>query len=149
MLIIDQTEAKYRWQDIFFIDKANEDPPPYKIGDEQFWEEAGNEWKKQLKQYKNIPKRKREEWKPLAKRRMRESKKKAKQKLEEDEDGGKWETNQISLAEPEQIEMHQKEIAKRYNIGKSCIEQAREKISQHKIFKYKPTEISNQITYAL
>jgi len=74
MLIIDQTVAKYRPIDCFFIDKAELHPEPYKIGDDQFWIESECDWKDQLKLYNNIPNHDKEEWTEIAKRQWEDSK---------------------------------------------------------------------------
>ena len=79
MLIIDQTEAKYDVNDVFFIDQAR-DPsiitivpskhlgdikvkgPVFKIGNGDYWKAAGNNWKEQLFKAQNVPDPSRELW---------------------------------------------------------------------------------------
>jgi hypothetical protein len=63
LIIIDQTEAKYGIEDVFFIDKApdpKKEPLVYRVGNDAFWEKAQNNWKEQLRIAENIPNNKRE-----------------------------------------------------------------------------------------
>lgn len=73
MIIIDQTTAKYKATDCFFIDKANPHPDPYRIGDSEFWSDSGCDWEKQMKLFNNIPKHELDEWEEIAKRRWQKS----------------------------------------------------------------------------
>jgi hypothetical protein len=64
LVVIDQTEAHYDVKDVFYVDKAGKECPPYKVGDDWFWKESGCSWEKQLEKHKNVPAGgKQEEWK--------------------------------------------------------------------------------------
>ena len=63
MLVIDQTEAKYNVQDIFWKSSADEEPPePYRIGTLDFWMQSGCIWEDQVTRSGRTPKFKQKEW---------------------------------------------------------------------------------------
>lgn len=68
LMLIDQTEAKYKVEDTFFVAKAPDpktDRPVYRIGDDFFWKRARNDWKKQLARTKLVPCSGRQDWEKL------------------------------------------------------------------------------------
>lgn len=55
LLIIDQSTAKYSLNDgVFSVAKAEEFPPPFRVGDAQFWKESGCDWDEQVATWNNI-----------------------------------------------------------------------------------------------
>lgn len=53
VLVIDQTKARYKFQDMFFWDRADPNPKPYFLGWAQQWNDSGDDWHAQLKRAKN------------------------------------------------------------------------------------------------
>lgn len=97
MIIIDQATAKYNVRDAFHKTLAEEKPEEYKIGNDKFWEEAGNIWKDQLKKAKNKVKHDKDEWMALAKKRVAKESK-LKREREESDGDPRVETNQKAFA---------------------------------------------------
>jgi hypothetical protein len=44
MVIIDQSEAHYKMEDVFFVDKADINGKNFRIGDNAFWKESGSKF---------------------------------------------------------------------------------------------------------
>lgn len=99
VLIVDQTEAKYNVEDVFFKHKANQKPPPFKIGDLDFWKIANCNWEEQLNKYNNIPDRTLDDWKKIAGKRWKEERKKAILQQTDSLDD-RLESNQLIFAPP-------------------------------------------------
>jgi hypothetical protein len=136
MIVIDQTEAKYSADEMFFYDRAEEEVEPYALGDADFWKESGNDWKDQLRKYQNVqalhdieP----DEW-----RRRGEARIKAAQKRyqEEEEEMPRWKTNQIGLAPPKLRELHEQTIQKKF--GGNAYADALKKLDEKGFFNYYP-----------
>lgn len=143
MVVIDQTEAKYDVSEVFFVTKADENPPPFKLGDNAFWKQAGCNWKQQLKYYENIQKtiatRKKKQWKKIADKRIKEDERenKKKEEMQEDENEGKLPTNNPRLGPPEIQEAYDFEIKKQLGLDQgSHYEHAHKKLGS--IFEYIP-----------
>ena len=89
MLIVDQMEAHYTPEEMFFQHKADPHPEPFKVGGHQFWKQSGNVWKQQLEIYKNVEEHhsmKKADWKKNADKRAAEDKKKDEEEDREEED---------------------------------------------------------------
>jgi hypothetical protein len=55
LLVIDQSTAKYSLNDgVFSVAKAEEYPPPFRVGDAQFWKDSGCDWDEQMKIWENV-----------------------------------------------------------------------------------------------
>lgn len=128
MLVCDQTSAKYELKEVFFWDQA---PDPkktdlkFKIGDEQFWREAGCDWKAQLKKHKNAPSNKeKDDWKKEAKKRWKKEKEEKSWRVQREE--SKLEINQPFFADRKYRAMMMEE--QKREIGKSHVQQAAERI---------------------
>jgi hypothetical protein len=135
VVLIDQTEAKYSMEDVFFTDEAEPDPEPFRIGDDEFWALSGCDWKKQLKKAdnkkKNLDNMDKEAW-------LKRAKQKA-LKAKSDFKGSTWqlETNQIGLAEKSTQNTYQVALRKKYGLDKGSHVQNGFK-SVEKVFKYIP-----------
>jgi hypothetical protein len=127
---------------VFFKDKAEEDPPEYKIGDEQFWIESGDDWLLQLEKADRTPaKITSEEWKQRALRKLKKEK-------DNEEIFGKAEdwrmrTNQIGLASKEVRAIHEAEMKKKYAGGNTFAENMK-KLDDGKLYKYIPVKTHNR-----
>lgn len=120
MLIIDQTEARYRPEDAFFITKADPEPPPFRLGGVEFWRESGCDWEQQRKQYKKMPERNRMYYKKIVKSRLKKEK-----ELREQERrimNHKMVTNSLLLAP---VEVREAYYTHARNKDPSCVEKAR------------------------
>lgn len=86
---------------------------------------------------KNVKKiyKKREQWEKIAKKRVSKDKKEMK-KLRTEQDA-RLETNQISLANPEQRQMYEERLFKKMGHQKTHIQEARER--RGKLFKFVPS----------
>ncbi len=97
MVIVDQTRAKYDLKEIFFKTLAEEDPEPFKLGSDEFWEESGCSWEDQLMKAKKRPKRKLEDWQKLAEQKYKEMLKHKKEMDNEEVDEMLWTNNPTSV----------------------------------------------------
>lgn len=134
-LIIDQSEAHYKAEEMFFWDQAP-DPksssatPAFKIGTDKFWEEAGCDWDLQMKRFKNMPELDKEEWLKIAQKQLKEEKR----DLDNDQDD--FVHNTIGMASKEQKESWKQKFIAKYDY----MPNSKDKVSdffakQHKGFK--------------
>jgi len=130
LLVIDQANAHFSLEDVFFVSKAEEEVPPYKLGGFDFWKESGCDWKEQLKKARNKKKyldsKKREDWEEIARRAIRKDHRKEKDD-HENEKKGKLESNQECYAPEELQEVRKIEIRKK--IGEPHVTSAFKKLS--------------------
>lgn len=131
LLVIDQTTAHFNLDDVFFFDKAEEEPEDFQIGDDQFWQDCNCDWEKQVKIYKNIPKLSKEEWKEKADDRWKINKYYAdlrKKYLDQKNIYQQDESNQIDFGNRAQ----KKDFLKRNNawFEKSAVQQAKEMLNK-------------------
>lgn len=142
MVVIDQTEAKFNANEVFFKDLADDNPEPYKIGDDTFWEESGCDWQEQLEKYDNLEKglksKEKEDWKKIAEERRKKSEAREQQKQDEKR---QWETNQLELAPKELREMYHNELRKRMGLDKGS-HLSRAKHATSELFRFIPTKFS-------
>ena len=55
MLIINQSDAIYDWTEALFVDRAELEPAPFRIGDSKFWKESGCSWEEQVRIWTDTP----------------------------------------------------------------------------------------------
>jgi hypothetical protein len=141
LIVVDQTQAKYDIKSTFSTDKAPDPTDPknelvFKIGDNQFWREAGCKWEKQVKRAKNSPSGlEREDWEERA---MARWKKDEEDEPDDDEGEEKLESNQLVFAPKEYRTALQQYWIKK--LGKSHVQRAKEALGKHGKFVpgYKP-----------
>jgi len=132
LLVIDQANAHFSLEDVFFVSKAEEKVPPYKLGGFDFWKESGCNWKEQLKKAKNKKKylddKKREDWEEVARRALRKDHRREKDLEKNIEDEIRLDTNQECYAPPElqAIRMYERQKA----LGPSHMEIAMETLGK-------------------
>lgn len=125
---------------MFFHSVADPDPDPFKVGDWQFWKEAGNNWKQQLEKYARIKQRildkKREDWEKVA---LEKQEKEEQQEEEESlEDEQRMPTGQIAFAPKEIREARTEQVKKYYGLDKSAMELAAQNTDYSKLYRYIP-----------
>jgi hypothetical protein len=136
MLIIDQMEAHYTPEEMFFQHKADPNPPPFRVGGFQFWKQSGNVWQQQLKIYKNVTDHhdmKKKDWTPLAEKRNQEEETKFKE--EEREEADLLQSNNWNFASPQQRDVIQKSLNKKH-AKESHVSQAKKRMDH--IIRYIP-----------
>lgn len=112
-LIIDQSEAHYAAEEMFFVDKAP-DPKsssatsPYKIGSDKFWSDAGCSWENQLKTYAKIPQYEKKDWLKVAKQQLADE-------IKEDQQGEEFEHYSIEMASKEAREAYRQNFKQKFD----------------------------------
>jgi hypothetical protein len=110
MVIIDQTQAKYKKEEIFAVDKApnpDEISLEYKIGSDLFWKISRADWKKQLEKCatsRKVQRTKKEEWANLGRKQMKIEAIKVQHGQEAREEDNRAVTGLWAFAPPEIIE---------------------------------------------
>lgn len=109
------------------------------MGDNKFWDEAGNSWRKQLEQYDNIQKflkaKKKEDWLKVAKFRISEEERQ--EQTDRFYQSNRLVTNQLGLAPEEFQNMMSRELARKEGLHKgSYVSQAKHKMED--LFDFRP-----------
>lgn len=148
MLIIDQTEAKFGSEDVFFTDMAEEEPEAYKVGGYLFWKESGCKWKEQLWQYDNLKTlfkdKDKEHWMKLGEELVKKDQE-AEKNEEEFEEDNRMVTNMEGLAPDKVQENKMMAYRKENQIGYSHWQRAGE--LKDKLFRYVPGPPTNDNFY--
>ena len=141
MLIVDQMEAHFSPEDMFFQHTANPDPDPFTIGTREFWKQSGNNHKLQMEIYANVAEhheKKRKDWKVIADRVWKEEKEKVAQEDEMEQD--RIQTNNWNFASEDQQNSIKQSIAKKaLPKGGSHVAQARKRIQGPELMEYIPS----------
>lgn len=128
MLIVDQMEAHYSPEEMFFQHKADPHPPPYKVGGHSFWKQSGNVWKQQLEIYKNVEEHhemKKPDWEKVADKKMKEDERKDAEEQREEDD--LIQLNNWNFASENQRQVIQANLNKK-NAPESHVSKARKKL---------------------
>ena len=112
MFIVNQSEPAYSLDGVFFTDKADLEVEPFKVGDDDFWEESKCNWKKQLRNYANL-KRANEKYEKN-KEKMVKQRRRRRRHTEEEEEEEMLTTGAYTAMNEDQWEARKEEIKKQY-----------------------------------
>lgn len=125
MIVVDQSEAHYSPNEMFFVDRADPDPEPFRIGGAKFWKDSACIWEKQLELYKNIQQMQKRDFPKLSEQAWVKEKKDRAEEDEEEE--AKFRTNQEAFAPPEYRRALEEERKK--ELGKNHLTRAKERLA--------------------
>lgn len=132
LVVVDQTKAQYRPEELFFCDAPELEVPDFRIGDKTFWRESGCNWEEQVKKFKKLPPNDSKYWEKQLKVRWKDEKK------EEEEPEGESEervTNNPDLAGPEMKVEHRERLIEKYKLKESNLQLANKTLSN--LFSYR------------
>jgi hypothetical protein len=130
LVVVDQTKARYKPEDLFYLDAPKLEVEPFAIGDDSFWKKAKCDWRKQVTKFQSLPPNDSVYWKQQLKKRWKSNKNE-----EEDEP---TEVDDPMYGTEEEREAHLNKLKKRYDTERSHVDEARDTISN--LFKYVPTK---------
>lgn len=137
LVIIDQTEAHYNADEVFFVDRApdpKETTLEYRVGDMEFWEESGCDWEKQKEKYRNKLEFEKRDFDKVAEKLAEEDLKREKWFKDEQE---RLYTSFPSMSTLQKRVEHREQIAKKHGWEQGHVQKTFERLSEKKDFFYR------------